>query len=85
MLRQAEIAERMSSLPTPDQRTINLLTALHVGLYESYDAQSMGGSGEIDWDRGVIRAAMRKDKDAGRPVDPDMTAHRAVARLEQGR
>ena len=47
--------------------------------------RSAGGSGEIERARSVICAAMRKDRDEGRPVDPNITVYRALARLREGR
>jgi hypothetical protein len=63
---------------------------MHAGLHESLrrGAQGMrsaGGSGEIERARSVICAAMRKDRDEGRPVDPNITVYRALARLREGR
>ncbi len=84
MLQQARIAERMSYLPPPDQIAINLLTELHAGLYESYDAERRGESGEVPRDQSVIRAAMLKDRDEGRQVDPYRTLEQAIARLKDG-
>jgi hypothetical protein len=81
MLEQVVIAERMAYLPLPDQHAINLLTELYAGLYESYDAENRGESGEAPRDRSVIRTAMLKDRHEGRQIDPYMTLEQALARL----
>ena len=83
ILQQVRIAVRMSHLPMPDQHAINLLTELHAGLYESIDAERRGETGEAQRDRSVIRAAMLKDRDEGKQVDPDRTLGQAVARLAE--
>jgi hypothetical protein len=63
---------------------------MHAGLHESLrrraqGKRSAGGSGEIQRDRSVICGAMTNDRDEGRPVDPNNTAYRALARLREGR
>ena len=58
---------------------------MHAGLHESLRRRAQGGSGKIERDRSVICAAMRKERDEGRPVDPNITVHQALARLREGR
>lgn len=70
-------------LPRADMHVVNRLVELRAGLYSSDYAKSKGRAGEPHRIKAVILAAMTKDRDEGRQLDPDMTEEQAVARLKE--
>ena len=81
--REYEIMERIFELPADEQFVTSRLAELVAGLRDSEEAEHRGEQGEEHRARAVIRAAWLKDRAEGRPVDPDMTLERAVARLNE--
>jgi hypothetical protein len=82
MAREYEVTERIFGLPVAEQAVIGRLTELLAGLRNAEEAEGRGESGEEHRIRGVIRAAMLKDREEGRTIDPSMTLDRALARLK---
>lgn len=83
MAREYEIMERIFGLPVAEQSLTSLLAGLFGALRRSEEAEGQGGSGDDQRARGVVNAAMLKDRAEGRPTDPRMTLGRAIARLEE--
>ena len=88
--REAEIIERMDRLPEADRHTVEVLTELRAGLYESDSSERRGDPSQWHRDECVIRAALIKDRDEpGRefPQTPDEDLGRmvdqALARLRE--
>jgi hypothetical protein len=83
MAREYEIMERIFGLPLPEQVVTSRLAELLAGLRNAEEAEGRGGSGEEHRIRGVIQAAMLKDREEGRTIDPGMTLDQAIARLKE--
>ena len=82
MAREYELMERIFELPVPQQFVTSRLDELVGGLRAAEEAEREGESGDGHRARGVINAAMLKDREEGQPVDEHMTLGRAIARLE---
>jgi hypothetical protein len=82
MAREYELMERIFELPVPQQFITSRLAELVGGLRAAEEAEREGESGDGHRARGVINAAMLKDREEGQPVDEHMTLGRAIARLE---
>ena len=82
MAREYELMERIFELPVPQQFITSRLAELVGGLRAAEEAERGGESGDGHRARGVINAAMLKDREEGQPVDEHMTLGRAIARLE---
>jgi hypothetical protein len=78
-----EVMERIFELPMPEQFLISRLAELVAALRRSEEAESRGESGREHRVRGVINAAMLKDREEGRTVDPNMTLELAIVRLTE--
>jgi hypothetical protein len=83
MAREYDVMERIFELPVPQQFVTSRLAELVGGLRAAEEAERGGESGDGHRARGVINAAMLKDREAGRPIDANMTLGRAMARLEE--
>jgi hypothetical protein len=83
MAREYDIMERIFELPMPEQFLVSRLAELVAGLRRSEEAERRGASGQEHWVRGVINAAMLKDREEGRTVDPNMTLELAIVRLTE--
>jgi hypothetical protein len=83
MAHEYGIMERIFELPTPQQFVTSRLAELVGGLRAAEEAERRGESGEDHRARGVINAAMLKDREEGQPIDVHMTLGRALARLEE--
>ena len=79
--REYDVMERIYELPMPEQFIVSRLAELVAALRRSEEAEHRGELGEEDRVRGVINAAMLKDREEGRRVDPNMTLELAIARL----
>ena len=85
MAREYDVMERIFELPMPEQFLVSRLAELVTALRRSEEAERRGEPGEEDRVRGVINAAILKDREEGRAIDLDMTLERAIAQLkEQG-
>jgi len=78
-----EIMERIFGLSVAEQFLTGVLAELVGALRRSEEAEGQGESGDDQRARGVIDAAMLKDRAEGRPTDSRMTLGRAIARLEE--
>ena len=74
--------ERIFELPTAQQFVTGRLSELVGGLRAAEEGERGGESGDGHRARGVINAAMLKDREEGQPVEAHMTLRRAIARLE---
>ena len=83
MAREYDIMERIFELPMPEQFLVSRLAELVTALRRSEEMERRGEPGEADRVRGVINAAMLKDREEGRTVDPNMTLERAITRLQE--
>jgi hypothetical protein len=83
MAREYEIMERIFGLPLAEQVVTSRLAELLAGLRNAEEAEGRGESGEEHRIRGVIQAAMLKDREEGRTIDPGMTLDQAIARLKE--
>jgi hypothetical protein len=83
MAREYEIMERIFELPMPEQFATSRLAELVAALRKSEEAERRGEPGDEDRVRGAINAAMLKDREEGRTVDPNMTLERAIIRLKE--
>ena len=83
MAREYDIMERIFELPMPEQFLVSRLAELVTALRRSEEMERRGEPGEADRVRGVINAAMLKDREEGRRVDPNMTLERAIVRLKE--
>jgi hypothetical protein len=83
MAREYEVMERIFELPMPEQFVTSRLAELVAALRRSEEAERRGQPGDEDRVRGVITAAMLKDREEGRRVDPNMTLELAIARLSE--
>ncbi len=83
MAREYDIMERIFELPVPEQFLTGRLAELVAALRRAEEAERRGESGDNQRARGVINAAMLKDREEGRPIDAHMTLGRAMARLEE--
>jgi hypothetical protein len=81
MAREYEIMERIFELPVPEQFVTGRLAELVAALRRSEEAEGRGEPGGEERVRGVINAALLKDREEGRKVDPNMALERAIARL----
>jgi hypothetical protein len=82
MARKYEIMERIFDLPVPEQFVTSRLAKLVTALRRS-EAERRREPGEEDWVRGVTNAAMLKNREEDRRVDPNMTLERAIVRLKE--
>jgi hypothetical protein len=83
MAREYDVMERIFELPIPEQFVTGRLAELVAALRRSEAAERRGEPGEEYRVRGVINAAMLKDREAGRRVDPNMTLELAITRLAE--
>ena len=83
MAREYDVMERIFELPMQEQFVTSRLAELVAALRRSEEAERRGEPGEEDRIRGVIYAAMLKDREEGRRVDPNMTLDLAIARLAE--
>jgi hypothetical protein len=83
MAREYDVMERIFDLPMQEQFVTSRLAELVAALRRSEEAEWRGELGEEDRIRGVINAAMLKDREGGRRVDPNMTLDLAIARLAE--
>jgi hypothetical protein len=83
MAREYDIMERIFELPVSEQFIATRLAELIGGLRAAEEAEHRGESGDGHRARGVINAAMLKDREEGRPIEANMTLGRAMARLEE--
>ena len=83
MAREYDIMERIFELPLPQQFITSRLAKLGGGLRAAEEAEHRGESGDGHRARGVINAAMLKDREEGRPIDAHITLDRAITRLEE--
>jgi hypothetical protein len=83
MAGEFEIMERIFELPMAEQFATSRLAELVGGLRMAEEAQRRGESGDEHRVRGVINAAMLKDRQEGRSIDPHMTLEQAVARVKE--
>jgi hypothetical protein len=68
--REAEIIDRMDRLPQADRHTLEVLSELRAGLYESDSSEQRGEPSQRHRDRCVIYAALIKDPDERGEGDP---------------
>ncbi len=80
---EVDAIKQMAELQVLDQSIINRLSYLREGLYNSDHVERRGKSGENTSIQSVIYAAMKKDVDQQRQIDPDMTLDQARARLRE--
>jgi hypothetical protein len=83
MAREYDIMERIFELPVHQQFITSRLAELVGGLRAAEEAEHRGESGNGHRARGVINAAMLKDREQGRAIDAHMTIDRAITRLEE--
>jgi hypothetical protein len=83
MAREYEITERIFELPVPQQIAIARLVEMLKGLCSADKAEDAGEDGEKHLIQAVINAAILKDREEGRMVDPYMTIDQAITRLEE--
>jgi hypothetical protein len=83
MAAEYDVMERIFELPMPEQFATSRLAELVAALRRSEEAERRGEPGEEDRVRGVINAAMLKDQEEGRTVNPNMTLELAVVRLRE--
>jgi len=83
MVREYEVMERIFELPMPEQFATSRLAELVAALRRSEETERRGEPGDEDRVRGVINAAMLKDREEGRSVDPNITLDLAIARLAE--
>jgi hypothetical protein len=83
MAREYKIMERLFQLPVPEQFVTSRLAELVAALRRSEEAERRSDPGDEDRVRGVINAAMLKDQEEDRVVDPNMTLELALARLTE--
>jgi hypothetical protein len=83
MAREYDIMERIFELPVSQQFIASRLAELVGGLRAAEEAEHRGEYGDGYRARGVINAAMLKDREEGRQIDANMTLGRAMARLEE--
>ena len=83
MAREYEIMERIFELPVSEQFVTSRLAELVGALRRSEEAERRGEPGDEERVRGVINAAMLKDREEDRKVDPNMTLEMAIVRLTQ--
>lgn len=83
MAGEYEIMERILELPMAEQFATSQLAELVGGLRAAEEAQRRGESGDEHRVRGVIYAAMLKDRQEGRPIDPHMALEQAIVRLKE--
>lgn len=81
--REHDIMERIFDLPVPEQFATSRLAEMVAALRRAEEAERQGESGDDHRRRGVINAAMLKDREEGRTVDPRMTLDNAIARLNE--
>jgi hypothetical protein len=91
--REAEIIDRMDRLPEADRRSVDVLSELRAGLYESDCSERRGDPPQWHRDKCVIYAALIKDPDRrgeGDPLPPmppnevsNEAVEQALARLRE--
>jgi hypothetical protein len=87
--REAEIIDRMDRLPEADRRSVDVLSELRAGLYESDSSERRGGPPQWHRDKCVIYAALIKDPDRRGegdplpPMPPNEAVAQALARLRE--
>jgi hypothetical protein len=82
MAREYDLMEWIFELPVPQQFLTSRLAELVGGLRAAEETERGGEPGDGHRARGVINAAMLKDREDGQPVDAHMTLSKAIARLE---
>jgi hypothetical protein len=82
MARESDVMERIFELPIPQQFLVSRPAELVAALRRSEEVERRGESGREHRVRGVINAAMLKDREEGQTVDPNMTVEQALARLK---
>ncbi len=80
--REYDIMERIFELPMSEQFLTSRLAELVAALRKAEEAERRGESGDHHRTRGVINAAMLKDREEG-AIAAHMTLGRAIARLEE--
>lgn len=87
---EAALMRSMIYLPEADQHTINILTELRAGLYQSDYSERRGDLAQPRRDRCVITASIIKDRDERGPGNPlpvdellGRTVDQALARLRE--
>ena len=83
MARESDVMERIFELPMPEQFLVSRLAELVAALRRSEEAERRGELAEEDRVRGVINAAILKDREEGRAIDLNITLERAIARLKE--
>ena len=83
MAQEHEIMERIFELPVEEQLLTARFAGLVAGLRNSEEAERRGEPGEGHRVRGMINAAILKDREEGRAIDLDMTLEGANARLKE--
>jgi hypothetical protein len=83
MAREYEIMERIFELPVPQQFVTSRLAELVAALRRSEETERRGKPGHEARIRGVINAAMLKDQEEDRIVDPNMSFELAIVRLTE--
>lgn len=83
MALEYDVMERVFELPAPEQFLTSRLAELVGALRRAEQAERRGESGDGHRARGVINAAMLKDRQEGRPVEQHMTLEQAITRLKK--
>jgi hypothetical protein len=83
MAQEYEIMEQIFELPVEEQLLTARVAELVAGLRNSEEAERRGEPGEEHRVRGMINAAILKDREEGRAIDLDMTLEGAIARLKE--
>ena len=83
MALEYSIMERIFDLPAQEQFLTSRIAELVGGLRAGDMAERRGETGQGQRARGVINAAMLKDRQEGRPVEPHMTLEQAITRLKE--
>ena len=68
--REVEIIDRMDRLPEADRRSVDVLSELRAGLYESDSSERRGEPAQWHRDKCVIGASLIKDQDKRGEGDP---------------
>ena len=68
--REAEIIDRIDRLPEADHHTVEVLSELRAGLYESDSSERRGDLSGWHRDKGVIGASLIKDREERGKGDP---------------
>lgn len=83
MAREYDVMEQIFELPMAEQFVTGRLAEMVAALRRSEEAERRGEPGEEERVRGVINAAMLRDREEGRRVDPNMTLDLAISRLTE--